>query len=1197
LIICVADDEGTVDEDEEDEDEEEMEEGEEDEEPDEDDDEDELGTRSDEQSNEDQGGDYNDYNNYGGYRTGHARGAESTDLVDEFFAWSEDLGVREHRDCHGGMHYDYGYRLSYIRYLPSFYLVPLPLTMTMRYNDEHFILRYSELLGINGTYVNNSEKSNFVCSEGMQYSGRYWSNDADLHYFKCYKQVFGVLTKQALIYEQLKKWVTGRAETGAVVEASDSPTKQDTVTAATASVEVNSQAVPASRSNDTTASVTEIALVDHANDLIQCFLAVQSNPDYLKHHNIDMFTRRFLRTVVVSIENYCTLCAETEEEAQLRYLRLVLQLFTQSDNYVHSNFSCAQLVESEKTITTQPPLALIGVVYVLETLGRLVICNKRPSIVNTMATTVTTSAYKHPVSMFSAMVELLGLPYVHADMRISEMVLDWCKVLCEGFLAEFLGRQEEYLKEVKRRIHEQKKNSKDKKQKKNEGNDKELPNIEFLLPTLSSAAINLLIRVTQQDCSSQASSSCSKPFALCPLNYAYAKEILLFYSHKLDTWSEIMNQLRVVIVELLHEAEQQTLGLSPIEAVQYLSESSFVHKLAKAMRMASACTETVRKVISSASKQAQAQQQSQQKQAASQLQVQTNTALLEKIEGSEQIIVDTYARTVAPITVTTLSKRVLVELERSTNEHTRVNQATNVVGNNELIPYFESFVSAVCTCVYRSYTANNRINSLALPASSRSPRDVTSASLLSSRLRAASFENLNVTVLQQPTLQAQLQQSSLLMHPAVDPSARSTLEGAGGISDTEQLGSAEPAVLASPPMLLKREFSVPDSRFQSQTMKKMSLLARQLSLNDVDLNDLASELNPGRSSIVSPTTAALLSTPPSASHSSHVNANTSRLQTPPEGYDDAEMSKPVTMLIRFVSSGKHLLNAMLRRRVQLLDSSLMLLRIIPECRQTIEFDVKRMFLSFKIKEWKAEVARSPQDRHRNGRRRRRGGDGNDEENNEFSIQNIGEGTLCRFSVLRPFADIEYPSDVPDVKPPASDTDDSKAVDTDKAVDTSVGISEEAKTSSEEEKDKDKDKDRDNDDENDEEGTEDDDDEEEDDEDMYDNYDYGDEDDEDEDEDEYGADDEDAIFLEINRDNIMADTFEGLKDITPRSLLLKPFEVTFNNEEGIDAGGLTREWLMLVMREFFKPEVALFTPSSDGTTFQPSPNSSANPEHL
>jgi hypothetical protein len=56
-------------------------------------------------------------------------------------------------------------------------------------------------------------------------------------------------------------------------------------------------------------------------------------------------------------------------------------------------------------------------------------------------------------------------------------------------------------------------------------------------------------------------------------------------------------------------------------------------------------------------------------------------------------------------------------------------------------------------------------------------------------------------------------------------------------------------------------------------------------------------------------------------------------------------------------------------------------------------------------------------------------------------------------------------------------------------------------------------------------------------------------------------------------------------------------VEFTGEEGRDAGGLTREWYTILSREIFNPNYALFKPSANGVTFQPSPQSGVNHDHL
>lgn len=43
-----------------------------------------------------------------------------------------------------------------------------------------------------------------------------------------------------------------------------------------------------------------------------------------------------------------------------------------------------------------------------------------------------------------------------------------------------------------------------------------------------------------------------------------------------------------------------------------------------------------------------------------------------------------------------------------------------------------------------------------------------------------------------------------------------------------------------------------------------------------------------------------------------------------------------------------------------------------------------------------------------------------------------------------------------------------------------------------------------------------------------------------------------------------------------------------NEEGIDIGGITREWITLAIKEIFDPNFGLFIFSSNKVTLQPSP---------
>ena len=57
-------------------------------------------------------------------------------------------------------------------------------------------------------------------------------------------------------------------------------------------------------------------------------------------------------------------------------------------------------------------------------------------------------------------------------------------------------------------------------------------------------------------------------------------------------------------------------------------------------------------------------------------------------------------------------------------------------------------------------------------------------------------------------------------------------------------------------------------------------------------------------------------------------------------------------------------------------------------------------------------------------------------------------------------------------------------------------------------------------------------------------------------------------------------------------------IRFHGEEGVDAGGVSREWFQVLARGMFNPDYALFIPvASDRTTFHPNRLSGVNQEHL
>jgi len=56
-------------------------------------------------------------------------------------------------------------------------------------------------------------------------------------------------------------------------------------------------------------------------------------------------------------------------------------------------------------------------------------------------------------------------------------------------------------------------------------------------------------------------------------------------------------------------------------------------------------------------------------------------------------------------------------------------------------------------------------------------------------------------------------------------------------------------------------------------------------------------------------------------------------------------------------------------------------------------------------------------------------------------------------------------------------------------------------------------------------------------------------------------------------------------------------ISFHGEEGMDAGGLTREWYSVLARDIFNADYALFVSSGDSVTFQPNAYSFVNEDHL
>ena len=76
-----------------------------------------------------------------------------------------------------------------------------------------------------------------------------------------------------------------------------------------------------------------------------------------------------------------------------------------------------------------------------------------------------------------------------------------------------------------------------------------------------------------------------------------------------------------------------------------------------------------------------------------------------------------------------------------------------------------------------------------------------------------------------------------------------------------------------------------------------------------------------------------------------------------------------------------------------------------------------------------------------------------------------------------------------------------------------------------------------------------------------------------------------IHVRPRRTHILVDSFNALSDL-PASSMFGPLNIEFEGEDGVDAGGVTREWFLLLFRQILNPNYGLFEFSADKSTYQP-----------
>lgn len=89
-----------------------------------------------------------------------------------------------------------------------------------------------------------------------------------------------------------------------------------------------------------------------------------------------------------------------------------------------------------------------------------------------------------------------------------------------------------------------------------------------------------------------------------------------------------------------------------------------------------------------------------------------------------------------------------------------------------------------------------------------------------------------------------------------------------------------------------------------------------------------------------------------------------------------------------------------------------------------------------------------------------------------------------------------------------------------------------------------------------------------------------------------------LMLVVRRQHVFYDSFQYFSRKSGTEIKHGRIAVKFQGEDGVDAGGVTREWLQILAREMFNPDYALFAPcAADRTTYQPNRMSSVNEMHL
>ncbi|KAG0246179.1 hypothetical protein BGX31_004144, partial [Mortierella sp. GBA43] len=90
----------------------------------------------------------------------------------------------------------------------------------------------------------------------------------------------------------------------------------------------------------------------------------------------------------------------------------------------------------------------------------------------------------------------------------------------------------------------------------------------------------------------------------------------------------------------------------------------------------------------------------------------------------------------------------------------------------------------------------------------------------------------------------------------------------------------------------------------------------------------------------------------------------------------------------------------------------------------------------------------------------------------------------------------------------------------------------------------------------------------------------------------------TLQMNVRREMVFVDSFSQWQSKLGEEIKYSKLNVHFHGEEGVDAGGVTREWFQVLARQMFNPDYALFlTSAADKLTYQPNRASWVNSDHL